>query len=97
MRETASARTRYLARAHEQSQRLEALVQSLLDLSRIEAASPKSNFEPVDFVQIVREVGEQFASRAEQADRSFTLNVSETEIAGDGKRNAIAASCHQSP
>jgi len=70
-----AARTRYLARAHEQSQRLEVLVQSLLDLSRIEAAEAKSTFAPVDFTQLAREVGEQFASRAEQADRSFTMNI----------------------
>jgi signal transduction histidine kinase len=76
----ASARSRYLARAHEQSQRLEVLVQSLLDLSRIEAAESKSGFAPVDFIQIVREVGEQFASRAEQADRSFTMNIPEDTV-----------------
>jgi len=76
----ASARTRYLARAHEQSQRLEALVQSLLDLSRIEAAESKSTFAPVDLPQLVREVGEQFASRAEQAERSFALNISEDAL-----------------
>jgi signal transduction histidine kinase len=75
--ENASARTRYLARAHEQSQRLEGLVQSLLDLSRIEAAESNTTFERVDLVQLVREIGEQFASRAEQADQVFTLNVSE--------------------
>ena len=73
----ALARTRYLQRAHEQSLRLEALVQSLLDLSRIEAAESTSNFEPVDYSKLVQEVGEQFASRAEQADRSFTLHISE--------------------
>jgi signal transduction histidine kinase len=77
---SASARSRYLARAHEQSQRLEALVQSLLDLSRIEAAESKSSFIPVDFIQITREVGEQFASRAEQADRSFTMNIPEEPV-----------------
>lgn len=71
----APARTRYLARAHEQSQRLEGLVQSLLDLSRIEAAESKSTFVAVDFTQLVRDVGEQFASRAEQADRSFNMNI----------------------
>lgn len=76
----ASARTRYLTRAHEQSQRLEGLVQSLLDLSRIEAAESKSTFEPVDLIQLVREAGEQFASRAEQADRSFTMNVPEAAV-----------------
>jgi signal transduction histidine kinase len=78
--ENASARTRYLARAHEQSQRLEGLVQSLLDLSRIEAAQSKSSFEPVDFTQLVREAGEQFASRAEQADRSLSMNVPEEVV-----------------
>ena len=75
----ASERTRYLSRAQEQGQRLEALVKSLLDLSRIEAADAdaKSNFVSVDLMQLVREVGEQFASRAEQTDRVFMLNVSE--------------------
>ena len=80
----ASARTRYLQRAHEQSQRLEVLVQSLLDLSRLEAAETKANFASVDLIQLVREVGEQFASRAEQADRSFTMNVPEETIRVQG-------------
>src|SRR5207249_4711372 len=75
-----SARTKYLLRAQEQSQRLEVLVQSLLDLSRIEAAESKSTFAPVNFIQLVREVGEQFASRAEQADRAFTMNLPEDDI-----------------
>jgi signal transduction histidine kinase len=77
---SASARARYLARAHEQSQRLEALVQSLLDLSRIEAAESRASFAPLDYSPLVREVGEQFASRAEQADRSFTLNAPEAAM-----------------
>jgi len=73
--ENVSDRTRYLSRAQEQGQRLEALVKSLLDLSRIEAAESKPNFVPVDLVQLVREMGEQFASRAEQTERAFTMNV----------------------
>jgi len=77
-----SARTRYLRRAQEQGARLEALVKSLLDLSRIEAADAdaKSNFVSVDLLQLVREVGEQFASRAEQTDRSFMLNIPEAVV-----------------
>jgi signal transduction histidine kinase len=74
------ARTRFLVRAQEQSQRLEVLVQSLLDLSRIEAAEAKTNFESIDFAQVVRETGEQFASRAEQADRFFTMNISDETV-----------------
>ncbi len=76
----ASARTRYLSRAQEQGRRLEALVKSLLDLSRIEAAESKSNFDSVDLIQLAREVGEQFASRAEQTDRSFTMNVPDDAV-----------------
>jgi signal transduction histidine kinase len=70
-----SARSLYLSRAQEQSQRLEALVNNLLDLSRIEGANSKSHFEPVDFAQLVREIGEQFASRAEQSEREFNFYV----------------------
>jgi signal transduction histidine kinase len=65
------ARNRYLERVQEQSQRLEALVKSLLDLSRIEAAEFKFDLAPIDFSQLVREVSEQFASRAEQTDHEF--------------------------
>jgi len=68
-------RATYLSRAQEQGRRLEALVQSLLDLSRIEAADSKSSFVAVDFTRLVREVSEQLASRAEQAERSFTMNL----------------------
>jgi signal transduction histidine kinase len=75
-----SARSRYLLRAHEQSQRLETLVQSLLDLSRIEAAESKSRMEHVNLVRLVREIGEQFASRAEQADRLFNMKSSEDAL-----------------
>ena len=75
-----SARSLYLSRAQEQSQRLEALVNNLLDLSRIEGAEAKSYFEPVDFAQLVREIGEQFASRAEQTEREFNLNVADKPV-----------------
>ena len=86
---TASARTRYLSRAQEQGQRLEALVRSLLDLSRIEAAKAEANFAPVDMIQLVGEVGEQFASRAEQADRSFTMNLPEETVQIQGNETQL--------
>jgi signal transduction histidine kinase len=85
----ASTRTRYLARAHEQSQRLEGLVQSLLDLSRIEAAESKTSFAPIDFTQLVRDLGEQFASRAEQADRSFTMKLADQTVSVLGNETQL--------
>ena len=75
-----STRARYLARAQEQGQRLETLVQSLLDLSRIEASESKNHVERLDFARLVRELGEQFASRAEQTDRAFVLNLPDEAI-----------------
>jgi signal transduction histidine kinase len=78
--ENASERIRYLTRAQEQGQRLEALVKSLLDLSRIEAAESRSGFVPVDFIQLVREVSEQFASRAEQGERVFAMQIPSDDL-----------------
>ena len=71
-------RNQYLARAHDQGQRLEALVKSLLNLSRIEAG--KSIFALVDFSQLVQEVSEQFASRAEQTGHEFEITRLEENI-----------------
>ena len=87
--DNASARTRFLMRAQEQSQRLEALVQSLLDLSRIEASESKSSFESIDLTQLVLEIGEQFASRAEQANREFQMKVAEERVSIAGNENQL--------
>ncbi|HSL43440.1 MAG TPA: HAMP domain-containing sensor histidine kinase [Anaerolineales bacterium] len=84
-----STRSRYLSRAQEQGQRLEALVQGLLDLSRIEAAESRIMFAPVDIIQLTREVGEQFASRTEQADRSFTMSLPDESIDVHGNETQL--------
>lgn len=72
----------FLTRAIEQNQRLETLTHSLLDLSRIEAA--QAPLERLDLRQLVAEIGERFASRAEQAERSFTLLLPENAVAISG-------------
>jgi signal transduction histidine kinase len=77
---TTSKRSRYLLRAQEQAQRLEALVKNLLDLSRIEATESKFDLVPVDFSQLVREVSEQFASRAEQTEHEFEVDRFEENV-----------------
>ena len=85
----ASARSRYLARAQEQGQRLEALVKSLLDLSRIEAAESKFDLTLVDLSQLVREVSEQFASRAEQTEHEFEVNLFEENVSVMGNQDQL--------
>jgi signal transduction histidine kinase len=82
--ENASTRSLYLSRAHEQSRRLEVLVKSLLDLSRIESVQSHHNFALLDLNQLVSEVGEQFASRAEQTNRLFTLDMSDEKVVVNG-------------
>lgn len=85
----AAERSRYLSRAQEQGRRLEALVKSLLDLSRIEAAESKSNLTPLDFSQLVRDVSEQFASRAEQTQHEFEIGTFEEDVLILGKAEQL--------
>lgn len=70
----------FLARALEQNRRLELLTSSLLDLSRIEAAQTSPDPEPVNLRRLAAEAGERFASRAEQAERSFGLSLPEGDL-----------------
>jgi len=58
-----------------QADRLQSLVTSLLELSRIEATEPRQDYAPVDLTQITREIAESFASRAEQAERIFLVEL----------------------
>ena len=87
--ESVSERTIYLSRAQEQGRRLEALVKSLLDLSRIESVQSNQDFVPLDLKGLVGEISEQFASRAEQSDCSFTLDMPGEKIIVEGNELQI--------
>ncbi|MBE2268582.1 MAG: HAMP domain-containing histidine kinase [Anaerolinea sp.] len=69
--------TAYIRRAHAQVHRLEVLTNNLLDLSHLESKTRSTPFQPIDLAQIVRELSETYASRAEQAGVNFALNVPE--------------------
>src|SRR5262249_755035 len=83
------ASSRFLFRAQEQSQRLERLVKSLLDLSRIEAAESKSELIPVDLSHFAREITEQFASRPEQTEHEFEINSLDENISVKGNPDQL--------
>lgn len=83
----ATQRGIFLARALEQNRRLELLTGGLLDLSRIEATQPTP--EPFDLRQLVAETGERFASRAEQAERSFGLSIPESDLVVSGNTSQL--------
>lgn len=62
-------------RALEQVHRMEALADDLLNLSRIETHVDSTAYESLDLVQIATEIGAIYASRAEQADLDFELEI----------------------
>jgi signal transduction histidine kinase len=71
-------------RAIAQLQRLESLADDLLDLSRIEAGSDVPDMELVDLTAMIGETSEIYASRAEQADISFQLDLPEERLSARG-------------
>jgi signal transduction histidine kinase len=75
----------HLERARDQELRLETLVNGLLDLSRIEASSTSTRKEQVDLNLLLAGLGEQFASRAEQAERTFQISLPQecVHVCGD--------------
>lgn len=68
----------YLERSQAQVQHLEHLVTDLLDLARLESGTLK--LQPVDLNNLLREAGEIYAARAEQAGLSFVLDLPETDL-----------------
>ena len=69
-----------IGRAEVELDRLEALCQGLLDLSRVEAAGREDEDHLVDLGGLVREAGELYASRVEQAGLSWSADLPEEAI-----------------
>lgn len=67
--------------------RLEGLVKNLLLLSRLEA--PANEHQPLDLGQLLCELGEPFASRAEQREINFTLETPATPVMINGERGLL--------
>jgi signal transduction histidine kinase len=76
----AARKQNFLARAIEQNERLGQLTNSLLNLSRIESAQSAPVFSLLDLRQLAAEIAERFASRAEQAERNFNLNLPQNDL-----------------
>jgi len=82
-------RDEFLRHAIEQNRRLEHLANELLDLSRIEAAQSAQDFGLFDLHDLTAQIAERFASRTEQAGRTFDLILPENEIPLRGNRPQI--------
>jgi signal transduction histidine kinase len=64
----------FVVRARAQTERLAELCNDLLDLSRLETGAQLGDSD-LDLTALVSELGEAYASRAEQADVAFALDV----------------------
>ncbi len=70
--------SRYLAHALAQVERVHRLASGLLDLSRIEAwPGDASGHVPVDMTALAQQLGEGYASQAEQAGLYFSIDLPE--------------------
>lgn len=64
-----------VARAQQQAERLQILADSLLQLSRLEAAIEDDEQRLLDLTELIQMTGELVASQAEQASLSFTMHL----------------------
>lgn len=75
-----------VARAQAQVERLEALTRGMLDLSRIESGTSQGAPGPVSLTALAQEMGELYASRAEQAGLDFEMSLPEVPITVRGDK-----------
>jgi signal transduction histidine kinase len=85
----ASQRETFVASALQQAERLGSLVDSLLDLSRIEAGGSAQVETQVDLGSLARQASELYASQAEQKGVTFTIELPEADLLVQGDREQL--------
>jgi len=78
-------RLKLIEQAQQQAARLRELADNLLDLSRVEAAQAHDSFSVVNLADLLRDLSEPYASQADQAGLSLSLEVPQDpfEMRGD--------------
>jgi two-component system sensor histidine kinase MprB len=80
--------------ALEQVDRMDALTRSLLDLSQLEGIPSEIQHDEVDLADLLRKLNETFASRAEQAELKFNLEVENDPVIIMGDRVHLETLIH---
>jgi two-component system sensor histidine kinase MprB len=75
--------------ALEQVDRMDSLTRNLLDLSQLEAIDSENLIADVDLAALLRNLAEPYASRAEQAELSFNLEIETDPIIIKGDENQL--------
>jgi len=78
-----------LERAQTQVERLQTLSSALLDLSRLEANAGKEDHALMNLSALVQEASEVYASQAEQAGLSFSLDLAQGAVMVQGNRSQL--------
>ncbi|MBN2470858.1 MAG: HAMP domain-containing histidine kinase [Anaerolineae bacterium] len=79
-----------LVLAQRELNRLEQLTSSLLALARLESGGMETAHEPLDIAHLIRQMHEQFASRAEQAGITLTTeNINQVALIAGNQRQLI--------
>jgi signal transduction histidine kinase len=81
----------YVVQAQAQVDRLEALAAGLLDLSRLESPAQAPELAPVPLLPLLNELGELYASRAEQAGLAFEWSLPDTPVSVLGEETQLKA------
>ncbi len=76
----ANEQGRFVASALTQVNRLEALTEDLLELSRLEANPVRESHAPVNLSALIRDSSELYASQAEQNDILFAVEMPDTDV-----------------
>ena len=84
-----AARERLIARALRQAERLDQLSTNLLRLSRLDSGVSAEQMQPVDLVRLLRDMADPFASRAEQLDIAFTLQLPTDGVRIDAQQDRL--------
>ncbi len=84
-----SLRNKYLEQAVEQAKRLEHLSNALLDISRLEAKMDQKEMVQLDLTGLLRDLSERYASRAEQSEIDFQLDLPEDSTVLKGNETQL--------
>ncbi len=76
----AAAQHGFVQHARASALRLKSLTNNLLNLSRLEAHADNAPAAPLDLAGLLRQTAESYASQAEQADLSFSLQVPDEPV-----------------
>jgi len=81
-------RLQYVERARTQVARMESLTNNLLDLSRLEAKTSHT-FHPVELTRLLHDMSESYASRAEQVNIQFVLDLPDQPVCVTGDEQQL--------